>query len=84
MTAPEKELVENLQELESASNNSLTLINGTKDDVVAALSDLQAAVSIFLSNYDKNRNKLKLPDRAVALERVQTQKVNAKKPAKTE
>jgi hypothetical protein len=81
MSQSEKELVENLQDLESASNNSLSLMNGTKDDVVAALSDLQAAVSIFLSNYDKNRSKLKLPDRLVALERVQIQKPSSKKAA---
>ncbi len=83
MTQIEKELIENLQELETASNNSLSLINGTKDDVVAALSDLQAAVSIFLSNYDKNHSKLKLPDRTLALERVQIQKPSSQKAVTT-
>lgn len=79
MSQSEKELIENLQELETASNNSIALMNGTKDDLVAALSDLQAAVAIFLSNYEKNRSKLKLPDRNVALERIQIQKPSGKK-----
>lgn len=74
MTQPEKDFIEVLQDLESATSNSLSLINGTKDDVVAALSDLQAAIALFLTHFDKHHKKLNLPDRKLALEQIQIRK----------
>ena len=65
-----KELLQTVQELDATSTASMTSINGTKDDVVAALSDLQAAVYMFMTSYDKVQKGLNLPERGVALERV--------------
>ena len=70
MNQAEKNLVESLQALENANTNSIELMNGSKDDLVTALSDIQAAISILLTTYDSNKKKLALPDRTVALERV--------------
>lgn len=70
MSSGAKELLQTVQELDSASSASMSLMNGPKDDVVAALSDLQAAVYMFMTSYDKVQKGLGLPDRKVALERV--------------
>lgn len=80
MSAGAKSLLEAVQELETANKNSMGLMNGNKDDVVAALSDLQAAVYMFMTTYDKVGGGLKLPERSTPLERV---KVGKPKKAKT-
>ena len=74
MSSSAKDLLQAVQELDSASNASMSLMNGPKDDVVAALSDLQAAVYMFMTSYDKVQKSLGLPDRKVALERVKIAK----------
>ena len=63
-----KDLVESVQAVHDANARSLEMTNNKKEDVLAALSDLQGAVYMFLSTYDGARSSLKLPDRALPLE----------------
>jgi len=77
MSQGAKNMLEAVQELETANKNSMTLMNGNKDDVVAALSDLQAAVYLFMTTYDKVSSGLKLPERSTPLERVKIGKAKA-------
>ena len=77
-----KDLLEAVKDMDTANSASMTLMNGTKDDVVAALSDLQAAVYMFMSTYDRVGGKLALPERDTPLERVKVGRTNSK--AKTE
>lgn len=79
LSAAQKELLERVQELEAVSKTSMDLMNGTKDDVVAALSDLQAAVYMFGASYDKLQKSSDLPERSTPLERVKVGKPAAKK-----
>lgn len=79
MSQAAKDLLESVQELETASTNSMSLMNGNKDDVVTALSDMQAAIAIFLNTYDKHKTKLQLPNRDTALERIKIAKTTANK-----
>ncbi len=81
MTQSEKELITHLQTLDKSAQESLAAINASKDDIVATLSDLQANIALFLTYYDKNKTKLKLPDRHTALERVKTKKARTVKAA---
>lgn len=78
-----KELLQTVQALDAASTVSMSSINGTKDDVVAALSDLQAAVYMFMTNYDKVQKGLNLPERGTALERVKLAKSSKRAKPKT-
>lgn len=79
LSAQAKDLLQSVQELDTASSSSMSLMNGTKDDVVAALSDLQAAVYMFMTSYDKVQKGLGLPERTTALERVKLKKATARK-----
>jgi len=63
-----KDLVESVQTVSDANARSLEMTNNKKEDVLAALSDLQGAVYMFLNSYDGARAKLKLPDRTLPLE----------------
>ena len=63
-----KDLVESVQTVSDANARSLEMTNNKKEDVLAALSDLQGAVYMFLNAYDGARAKLKLPDRTLPLE----------------
>ena len=65
-----RDLLSSVQELEQANANSLNLMNGTKDDLVSGLSDLQGAVYLLLNAYDGARDKLKLLERGTPLESV--------------
>ena len=83
MSQGAKQLLEAVQELGAANQNSMGLMNGNKDDVVAALSDLQAAVYMFMTAYDQVQSKLKLPERSTPLECVKIAKTRAAKASKT-
>ena len=63
-----KDFVESVQAVSDANARSLEMTNNKKEDVLAALSDLQGAVYMFLNAYDGARAKLKLPDRTLPLE----------------
>ncbi len=65
-----RDLLSSVQELEQANANSLNLMNGTKDNLLSGLSDLQGAVYLLLNAYDGARDKLKLPARDTPLESV--------------
>lgn len=73
-----RDLLEGVQELEQANANSLNLMNGTKDDLVSGLSDLQGAVYLLLGAYDGAREKLKLPARDTPLESVKVRQAKVK------
>ena len=63
-----KDFVESVQTISDANARSLEMTNNKKEDVLAALSDLQGAVYMFLGTYDGARGSLRLPDRALPLE----------------
>lgn len=67
-------LFDRVKELERANEASLGVSNGKKDDILGALSDLQAAVGLFLHTYDGVRGALKLPDRALPADKVKVRK----------
>lgn len=67
-------LFERVKELERANDASLGVTNAKKDVVLGALSDLQAAVGLFLQTYDGVRVALKLPDRALPADKVKVRK----------
>jgi hypothetical protein len=62
-----------VRDLAEASRASLAMTNGKKDDVLAALSDLQGAVYTFLDTYDGVRDTLKLPARDLEPAQVEVQ-----------
>ena len=74
VSAEAKELFENIKQLEGASERSMQSTNGKKDDLLTALSDLQAAAALALQSYDKVRERFKLPDRGLAVEQVKVRK----------
>ncbi|HEX7021521.1 MAG TPA: hypothetical protein VF171_01600 [Trueperaceae bacterium] len=74
-----KELLNRVQELGRAHEQSLLRGNAKKEDVVSALSDLQAAVYEFLSSYDEVQGALRLPDRRLPPDKVKVKKAGARK-----
>ena len=60
--------------LKSAREENLLRGSSKKEDVVSALSDLQAAVFEFMATYDEVQGALRLPRRGVDLERVRVRK----------
>jgi ribonucleotide reductase alpha subunit len=69
-TAEARELFERIKELSAASDRSMKSTNGKKDDLLTALSDLQAAAALTVQTYDNIREAFKLPDRALEIEQV--------------
>jgi hypothetical protein len=76
VSAPSRELLGAIQELERAREASMLKGSAKKEEVLSRLSDLQAATSEFLSTYEGVRHQLKLPDYRLDLSRV---KVRGKK-----
>lgn len=74
VTQHSRDILEAVQDLEKAQQESLQQTNNKKEDVLSAMSDLQAAVALFLSTYDSTHKKLRLPDRTLNLERVKVKK----------
>ncbi len=79
------ELFSQLQDLETAysAGMAVEVSNGKKDDLQAALSDLQAAVALLFGSYDKVQAGLRLPDRQLPREalRPRTRKKRTRKEA---
>lgn len=73
-----RELFERVKELEQSQRHSMEMTNAKKDDILGALSDLQAAVALFLQSYDRVRGPLRLPNRELALDKVRVRKPRAK------
>lgn len=73
------ELFGSLRALVGAYEESLGSGAGRKDEILGALSDLQAAVALFLQSYDGTREALRLPDRSLPQERVKVRKKRAKR-----
>ncbi len=71
LSAAAKDLLGSVQALEQVNRASLGMTNGKKDEVLAALSDLQGAVYSFLEGYDEVQEGLKLPERSLELSNVQ-------------
>ena len=65
-----KALLERVKGLEAAREESLLRGSSKKEDVVSALSDLQAAVFEFTATYDEVQGALRLPKRELELARV--------------
>lgn len=63
-------LFERVKALEEVNRASLAATNGKKDDLLSALSDMQAAAALLLQCYDRVRTPLKLPDRELPLSAV--------------
>lgn len=78
VSAPSRELLHGIQGLERAREASMLKGSAKKEEIVSHLSDMQAAISEFLSTYDNVRRQLKLPDHRLDLGRV---KVRGKKEA---
>ena len=78
LSPPAFELLESLRALEGANAASLGMTNGKKDDVLAALSDLQGAVYSFLDAYDGAQSALKLPERTLEPDRVTVREARTK------
>ena len=74
-----RELFERVKELAAANERSLGSTNGKKDDLLTALSDLQAAVALLLQSYDQVREQFKLPDRALELAQVKVRKASRRR-----
>ena len=74
MSESGKALLESMKGLEGAREESLLRGSSKKEDVVSALSDLQAAVFEFMATYDEVQGALRLPRRGVDLERVRVRK----------
>lgn len=74
LSAAARDLLAALQALERANRASLGMTNGKKDEVLAALSDLQGAVHTFLDGYDAVQEALKLPERGLELANVRVRK----------
>lgn len=79
-----KELFDHIKQLSEANERSMQSTNGKKDDLLTALSDLQAAAALTLQSYDKVRERFKLPDRALAAEQVKVRKGKGGKGGKKE
>lgn len=79
LSAPARDLLAALQALERANQTSLGMTNGKKDEVLAALSDLQGAVYTFLDGYDAVQEKLKLPERGLELANVRVRQPRSRK-----
>ena len=77
MSEGKRSLLERVQALQAAKEESFLRGSAKKEDVVSALSDLQAAVDEFLSLYDREGGALKLPPRDLALERVKVRGAKA-------
>lgn len=73
-SAESRELFERIKTLADASDRSMKSTNGKKDDLLTALSDLQAAAALTVQTYDKVRETFKLPDRVLELEQVKVRK----------
>lgn len=73
-----RDLLASVQELTAANANSLSLMNGNKDDLISGLSDLQGAVYLLLGAYDAAREKLKLPARDTPLGSVKVRQAKVK------
>ena len=69
-----RELLERVKGLEAAREESLLRGGSKKEDVVSALSDLQAAVFEFMATYDEVQGALRLPARGLELARVKVRK----------
>ena len=68
------ELLASVKSLEAAREESLLRGSSKKEDVVSALSDLQAAVFEFMATYDEVQGALRLPKRGLELGRVRVRK----------
>jgi hypothetical protein len=71
-----RDLLQDVQALAGAKDSSMVGASSKKEDLVSALSDLQAAVSEFLSTYERVRGPLRLPDPALELSRVKVRKAS--------
>ncbi len=76
VSAEARELFERVKELAAANERSMGSTNGKKDDLLTALSDLQAAVALLLQSYDQLREGFKLPDRALKLTQVKVRRTS--------
>lgn len=65
-----RDLLQAFQTLRRAKDESMVGGSAKKEDLVSALSDLQAAVSEFMSAYERVRGPLRLPDPGLELSRV--------------
>lgn len=74
VVAEARELFERIKELGEANERSMHSTNGKKDDLLTALSDLQAAAALMLQSYDRVRETFKLPDQALTLEQVKVRR----------
>lgn len=69
-----RDLLQGVQALAQAKDASMVGAGSKKEELVSALSDLQAAVSEFLRTYEGVRGPLRLPDLHLELSRVKVKK----------
>ena len=74
VSKPSHDIFVRIKELEQTQEASMQYMNGKKDDLVAALSDMQAASALLLQTYDKVAKSFKFPPRQMALTRVKVRK----------